>query len=119
MEGCLLINLDEMPVDQGNTKSISDKLKGLITEPFFDCRDMYKISYKQVNTFNFIITTNNDAINFTQSNNERYVSTDIDESMKGNTEYFTKINEAIDNIEVQQAFYNDMVKRFDTLKDWN
>jgi hypothetical protein len=119
MEGCALVNLDEMPVDNGNYKSIGDRCKSLITEPTFDCREMYRTGYTQKNTFNVITTTNNDAINFSLSNNERYVVTDIDESMKGNVPYFTKLNKATNNVNVQHAFYNEMMKRFKTLDNWN
>ena len=57
-EGCLMINLDELPVSQENFKNINDALKILSTEPTFDCRDMWKTGYTQKNTFNFIIKRN-------------------------------------------------------------
>lgn len=118
-EGCVLINLDEMPVDQGNFKSISDHLKELITEPEFSCRDMYQTPYQQKNTFNLIITTNNDAVHLTQTNNERYVCIDVDECMKGNSNYFEPLNKAIENESVQLAFFSDMSERYETLSNWN
>lgn len=118
-EGRALVNLDEMPVDGGNFKSISDKLKGLITENTFTCRDMYSKGYAQANTFNIIITTNNDAINLTQSNNMRYMCPDIDESMIGNTDYFNKLESAISDGDVQILFYQEMQKRFKGLDNWN
>jgi hypothetical protein len=43
-EGCCLINMDELPVE-GQWKSISDVLKGLVTEPTFNCRNMYEAGY--------------------------------------------------------------------------
>ena len=118
-EGTLLVNLDEMPVDGSNFKSIADNMKMLITEPTFDCRDMYKTGYTQKNTFNLIVTTNNDAIHMSLNNNTRYVCLDIDESMKSNVPYFTKLTKAIKKEEVKTAFYMEMMARFETLNDWN
>jgi hypothetical protein len=118
-EGCLLLNFDEMPVDNNNFKSIGDKTKGLVTEDTFDCRAMHNQAYQQKNTFNIIITTNNDALHFSQTNKERYMVTDIDESMKGNVKYFTAIHNAIDNKNVQLVFYHEMIERFKTLDKWN
>jgi hypothetical protein len=119
-EGCVLLNFDELPQDSNSSwKSISDNLKGLITEPTFTSRDMYSGGYSQVNTFNIIITTNNDAIVLTQTNNERYVCLDISEKMIGNTTYFEKLSKAIDRNDVRAAFYNKMMKRFKTLENWN
>jgi hypothetical protein len=118
-EGCRFLNFDEMPVDNGNCKSISDKNKSLSTEDQFDCRAMHQTPYPQKNTFNIMITTQNDAVHLTQSNNERYVLTDVDESRKGDIVYFTKLNKAVANEEVQLAFYHDMMERFRTLDDWN
>jgi hypothetical protein len=60
-----------MPLVEGNSwKAIGDKLKSLITEPFFDCRTMHQTGYLQKNTFNIIITANNNAITLTQTNNK-------------------------------------------------
>jgi hypothetical protein len=118
-EGCRFLNFDEMPVDNGNCRSISDKNKSLSTEDQFDCRAMHQTPYPQKNTFNIMITTQNDAVHLTQSNNERYVLTDVDESRKGDIAYFTKLNKAVANEEVQLAFYHDMMERFQTLDNWN
>ena len=77
-EGCLFVNFDELPVDQSNYKSIGDRTKSLITEPFFDCRKMRQDPYSQTNTFNIMITTNNNAILFSRSNHKRYFLLDVD-----------------------------------------
>ena len=45
MEGCALVNFDELPVEGSNWKSVSDKLKSLITEPEFDARTMHQTGY--------------------------------------------------------------------------
>jgi hypothetical protein len=119
LEGCCLGNFDELPVEKSNCKSVSDSLKSLSTEPTFRCRDMYKNGYEQINTFNIIITTNNDAINLTQQNNMRAFVLDIDESYKEDKKYFTKINKITENVDIQILFYNDMIQRFKTLDNWN
>ena len=63
-EGCCLVNLDEVPV-QGSYKDYQDKLKSLITEPKFQSRAMYQMGIERPNTFNIILTTNNDAVSLT------------------------------------------------------
>ena len=119
-EGCSLLNFDELPIE-GQWKSISDVIKGLVTEPTFNCRNMYESGYVQKNTFNIIITTNNNAIIMTQTNMMRWFSSDIDESKVDDKEYFKKLQLAMSKPEVQKAFYQLMIKRFnrDKVKKWN
>ena len=118
-EGCVLINPDELPVDGGSWRSVGDKMKSLITEPQFDSRTMHKTSYVIQNTFNIIITTNNKAINLTQTNNKRYHPNDISEDMIGNAEYFKKFTNIIDDPMVRLAYYQQMMEHYKTLSDWN
>ena len=117
-EGCALINFDELP-HCDNYKGLQDILKGLITEPTFTCRDMYSSGYDQRNTFNIIITSNNDSIGLSQNNNSRYVVLDISEHRIGDTSYFQKLTKALNNVNVKRAFYEDMMERFETLNDWS
>jgi hypothetical protein len=117
-EGCSLINFDELP-HCDNYKGLQDILKGLITEPTFTCRDMYSSGYDQVNTFNIIITSNNDSIGLSQNNNSRYVVLDISEHRIGDTSYFEKLTKAINSIEVKRAFYEDMMDRYESLSHWS
>lgn len=119
-EGRSLINLDELPSDASNYRSIGDAMKSLITEPTFDCRDMYSSGYTQKNTFNIIITSNNSAISLTQSNNVRYFVAPINTCMTGKTKYFAKLNAICANEKVQKLFYEDMVDRFTSkCAKWN
>jgi hypothetical protein len=114
-----------MPVDKENFRSVSDRLKSLITEPTFDVREMRVTPYLQQNTFNVIITTNNDAVSFTQANNSRYIVTDVDESLSAKTEenrkYFVEINKLTADKKIQLAFFCMMKQRYTdkNLKDWN
>ena len=118
LEGISLLNLDELP-HCDNFKGLQDSLKGLITEPTFTCRDMYTTGYTQVNSFNIIITTNNNAVSLTQNNKERYIICDIDESYKGNSTYFKSIADAVNDENVRALFYHEMMKRYQTLNNWN
>ena len=118
-EGCVLINPDELPVEGNSWKAVADKLKGLITEPEFDCRTMHQTAYLIKNTFNVIITTNNNAVTMSQTNNKRYHTNDIDESKIGDSEYFKMLTKVIENPVIALAYYQQMMLHFATLKDWN
>jgi hypothetical protein len=117
-EGCCCLNFDELP-HCDNYKGLQDMLKALITEPFFNCRDMYSRGYQQQNTFNILITTNNDAVSLTQNNNTKYVCLDINEEKIGDHKYFERLKKAIEGKDVLEQFYNDMMERFKTLDNWN
>ena len=117
-EGCSLINFDELP-HCDNYKGLQDIMKGLVTEPQFICRDMFSIGYEQINTFNIIITSNNDSISLSQTNNLRYVVSDISEHRVGDYKYFNELTKAVNNDDVKRAFYEDMMERFITLDKWN
>ena len=117
-EGCCLINFDELP-HCDNFKGVQDMLKGLITEPTFICRNMYELGYECQNTFNIIISSNNDSINLSLNNNSRYVVLDISEHRVGDTEYFNELTKALNNDDVKRSFYQDMLERFKTLNKWN
>ena len=119
-EGRCLINLDELPADQSNYRSIGDKLKSLITEPTFDCREMYKQGYAQKNTFNIIITSQNSAVGISQQNHARYMILPISTHRVGDKAYFTKLTKVLKKREIAKLFYEDMKERFETVcQDWN
>jgi hypothetical protein len=117
-EGCSLLNFDELPHSE-NYKRLQDILKGLITEPTFICRDMFRSGYEQTNTINIIISSNNDSISLNQINNSRYVVLDISEHRVGDVEYFNKLTKALNNCDVKRSFYEDMMNRFKSLDTWN
>jgi len=118
-EGKSLIVLDEVPAT--NKMTFADIMKNYITEPTFDCRKMHCSSYIQVNTFNFIMTTNNDAILFTQQNKSKYICCDISTSKIGQHKYFETLHTYTKNKIVQKLFYDDMVALTKTseFKNWN
>lgn len=117
-EGCCLLNFDELPHSE-NFKGLQDSLKALITEPTFSCRDMYSSGYTQLNTFNIIISSNNDCIGLSQTNNARYVVLDISEHRVGDIQYFNKLTHALNSDNVKRAFYEDMKIRLTKLDEWN
>lgn len=113
-EGRTLINLDELPVS-GTSKILQDCLKALITEPEFDCRAMYNQPYTQKNTFNIIITSNNNSILLTQSNNIRYFVNTISEKYSGgkDTPYFKKLYAAINKTSVKIAVFKEFMNIYE------
>lgn len=119
-EGSLLVNFDEMPVDGTNFRSTSDSLKSLITEKTFICRDMYSSGYQQTNTFNIIISTNNNnAVLLTQQNKTRYICPDISTKRLGDEKYFSKLTNFTNNQDVQLKFYEYCIDLADETEDWN
>ncbi len=117
-EGCGLLNFDELP-SGSDFKEVQDVLKILITEPQFTCRQMHSSGYQQQNTFNIILTSNNNAVLLTQTNKERYVCMDVSEHRLKQVDYFKKIGDIVANPDVRQLFYLEMIERFKTLGNWN
>ena len=119
-EGCKLINLDEVPMAT-DFKNINDAIKYYTTEPTFPCRDIYCAPYLQKNTFNIIMTSNNNCLLFTQNAFERNVCLEISECKKGVQfiDYFVKLAKIIGDDDVKMLFQQDMNERYATLGDWN
>lgn len=112
-EGATLLNFDELPVS-GTSKLLQDKMKSLITEPEFDCRAMHNQSYIQKNTFNIVITSNNNCISLTQSNQVRYYVNTIDESYTSKIDYFETLYKYINTEEARYLIYQEFVKIYET-----
>ena len=110
-EGASLVNLDELPIS-GTSKTLQDTMKALITEPKFDCRAMFNQAYSQDNTFNFVITSNNNCILLTQTNQIRYYVNTINESYIGKKEYFDELHNKINNEDVKILIFQEFVKIF-------
>jgi len=114
LEGRCLINIDELTGDKSlSVHAIQDQLKGLITEGTFDCRDMFKTSYTQKNTFNIIITTNNNAIHLSINNRRRYICLDVSNHRIGDFDYFTKLQSMMDKPNVVKAYYKYLLQRYE------
>jgi hypothetical protein len=120
MEGRSLIVLDEMPVAKNDFKDFLDVLKNLTTEPTFMCRDKYLRAYVQKNTFNIVITTNNNAIVITNTNKRRYNVLDVSNKRVGDIKYFEELATYTNDVSVQKHFYDIMIERYNNIKDsWN
>jgi hypothetical protein len=110
-EGASLINLDELPVS-GTSKTLQDTLKALITEPTFDCRAMFNQGYIQKNTFNIVITSNNNCISLTQTNQIRYYVNTISEQYIGKDEYFKELYKYINKEDIKILIFQEFIKIF-------
>lgn len=112
MEGRCLINLDEIPVNVVS-KTFQDKMKGLITEDYFDCREMHQTPYSQRNTFNIILTSNNSSISLTQTNQNRYFMPTISDKYQDNLEYFKTLHKKINRKEVNILIFQRFIKIYE------
>jgi hypothetical protein len=101
-----LLNFDELPVF-GTNKMLQDKMKAQITEDEFDCRAMYQQGYTQKNTFNIIITSNNNCVNLTQTNNKRYYVNTINNDYVDNTKYFNKLHKFLNDDDIKILIYQE------------
>ena len=110
-EGCTLLNFDELPTHTKD-KKLQDKMKAQITEDTFDCRGMYQAPYVQKNTFNIIITSNNNCMPLTITNHKRYYLNTINNDFIGNTKYFNKLYSYINNVDVQILIYQEFERIF-------
>ena len=113
LEGRLLVNFNELPCSSiGQWRGTMDGLKSLVTESHFDVTDKCQKSYQQVNTFNIIITTNNDAIQITDTNKARSMALDVSESRLGHVAYFKNLEKTIMNDDVGEAFFVYMKEHY-------
>ena len=117
LEGRCLVNFDELP-KCSESREIQDCLKSLITESTFSCRNMYAVAHTQKNRFNVIITTNNTAINFSNSNNARYVAIDVSNDYIGNKAYFDKLAAAMNKKGVKEAYYKFLLEHYEKNKNF-
>ncbi len=112
-EGTTLINFDEVPM-AGNIKTLNDCCKSLITEDTFSCRQMRCNPYQQKNTFNIIMTSNNDCVLLTQSNNIRYFVPTTKNKYAGNKEYFDKLHGYLKREDVKIAIFKEFQRIYET-----
>jgi len=113
LEGCLLVNFNELPCESLNQwKSTMDHIKSLVTETTFTCKEKNRPAYQQTNTFNIIITTNNNAITLSPTAQSRIMALDVAETYKGDHSYFNKLANAVMNETVGEAFYCFLVDHY-------
>ena len=115
LEGRMLVNFNELPCAGMNQwRGIMDALKSLVTEQYFSVTQRYCDSYSQRNTFNIIVTSNNNAINVSVNNHARIVSADVSEARLGDLGYFTEFKKQISRSDVGEAFFAYMKEHFET-----
>lgn len=112
-EGKILININEMPcVSTGQFKQIMNKLKTMVTDDTFFARAMYQQGRETANTFNFILTSNNDAIGVSTTNHKRYKMLDVSHARIGDYKYFDDLCDAAMNDQAGRAFFLWLKERF-------
>ena len=74
---------------------------------------MHKHPYSQKNTFNIVITSNNNCVTLSQSNFRRYYVNTINESLSENIEYFNKLHAALQGEEVKILIFQRFMKIFE------
>ncbi len=115
LEGCSLINFDEVPIN-GSIKTFQDTLKSLITENEFNCRGMHSQGYSQTNTFNCILSSNNNCVLLSQSNKERYFICTCSNKYAGDKgrEYFDDLHKYLNNNDVKIAIFQKFMQIYET-----
>lgn len=121
MEGCVLVNLNEMPCfSSGEWQCTQNNMKTLVTDNTFTCRTMYSVGRESTNTFNFIITTQNEAVNISDKNCIRYMCPDVSIEKIGDKKYFDSLVSACFNDSVGEAFFVWLRERYESKgKYWN
>ena len=114
LEGRILVNINEMPrSSKGEWRAMNDKMKTLITDPWFDCRAMYQSPRASKSTFNLILTSNNNAISLSSTSYRRYKCPDVSNDFIGNRARFDTLAKACFNDECGEALYLYLLERFE------
>lgn len=112
-EGKILCNINELPcASTGEWKKMMNKMKSLITDDTFDCRRMMQHPRSQTNTFNFIMTSNNDAVSISSTNFKRYIMLDVSNHRIGDAAYFDTLCNTSFTDEVGKAFFHWLKARY-------
>lgn len=106
LQGKLLIVGDE--IANYTSHKFSDILKSLITEIVKSITPKGKDSYI-INSFErYIFTSNNDFPFRVDKGDRRLLAINVNSKRKGDTEYFKKLSDAINDPITQEAFFNHM-----------
>ena len=107
--GKLLIVFEELPTfGIREWEAVSSKLKTLTTEKTATYRDLFKSPFQAENISNFMINTNVESIK--NSDGRRYIILPLNDSRKGDFEYFENIRTKCFNNEVGEAFFSYMLE---------
>ena len=103
MANTFLINLNEL--SKKETQDSEDKIKGLITDPKLTINNKGMNQYEIQSYHRFIITTNNEEpVNTNKDDRRKFIIRCSDELI-GNKDYFNKIYEYLDDINVIKTCY--------------
>jgi hypothetical protein len=108
MANTFLINLNEM--SKKDTLECQGRIKGLITDGKLTINNKGMNQYQIQSYHRFIVTTNNEDPITTKSDDRRNLIIRTSDELKGNDEYFKKMNEIINDINVVKTFYEYLKK---------
>jgi phage/plasmid-associated DNA primase len=103
MANTFLINLNEM--SKKDTLECQGRIKGLITDGKLTINNKGMNQYQIQSYHRFIVTTNNEDPIVTKSDDRRNLVIRTSDELKGNDEYFKKMNEMINDVNVIKTFY--------------
>ena len=116
MASAFLVNLDEL--SKKDTLDSEGKIKGLITEPKLTINSK-GINQYEINSYHrFITTTNNEEPFTSKSDDRRKMIMRCSDELIGNKEYFKKMYEYLDDINVIKTCF-EYFKNIEGLKDFN
>jgi flagellar motor protein MotB len=103
LSNAYLVNIDEL--SKKDTILFEGMIKGLITNPYLTINNKGVSSYPITSYHRFIITTNNeDPVKTKEDDRRKFINRCSDELIN-NVEYFKKINEYIDDVNVIKTCY--------------
>lgn len=106
--GRLLLNCDEVN-NSLSKEGFTNTLKGYITEPFSTYEQKYLDSQRIANFCNFLITTNVLNCIPIKEGDRRYYAIETSDENIGNIPYWNLLNEYIEDDEVVQEFYYQLM----------
>ena len=114
LAGKTLVNLNEIVSTHDEFISLYNRLKPWITDDYMSYRDLYSKPIVLKNLCSFILTGNHDMfkIENNSGNDRRFIIVDSCDELQSN-EYYTKLDIAVKNENVQEAFYWDCVDKYD------
>jgi hypothetical protein len=116
MANTFLVNLNEL--SKKDTLECQGKIKGLITDGKITINNKGMNQYDIQSFHRFIITTNNEDPITTKSDDRRNLVIRTSDELKGNTEYFKKFYEMMNDVNVIKTFY-EYLKNIPDMNDFN
>ena len=115
-EGKLLIVINES--SGADNFAANDIIKDMITCDEFQSEGKGTNAYTMNCFARFLFTTNNDNCLKVNPDSRRYVVIEVSSALKGQTEYFKRLSDLIDDRESRYAFYRYLMSRDISKIDW-